>query len=47
MPIVGDKFMVDLKNKLEQLFLSKSQTHFVIIHIAHDNPFVIPSQVIF
>ncbi len=46
MPIVGDKFVVDLESELEQLFLLENHTHLVIIHIAHDNPSIIPSQVI-
>jgi hypothetical protein len=38
MPIVGDKYMVDLESELKQLFLSESRTHLLIIHTAHDNP---------
>jgi hypothetical protein len=46
MPIVGDKVKVDLENEFKQLFLLENQTHLVIIHIIHDNPSIIPSQVI-
>jgi hypothetical protein len=41
MLIVGDKFVVDLENEFEQLLLLESQTHLVIIHIVHDNPYVL------